>query len=306
MPSWFSFPDFALAFSSILLQALPFLLLGAVFSAALDQFVPARWLAILLRGSVWQKTSLALLGGFFFPVCECGALPIVRRFILRGVSVPVAATYLFASSILNPLCVLSTWMAFRNRDPWMMCGGRLLGGMILVLLLSFVLSRWPKGKLLCRGFGTEADCATSDCDQTHGEPSNGTWRQKLGRFIDTLSHDFIGVAFFVVIGATCAAFFNTVIPRSVMEPWLGSATLAPILTIGLAHLLCLCSTTDAFIIAAMPQVGSAASLAFLLAGPLFDWKLLWIYRYLFRWPVVIAIGLVSSLGAYLFAVGFMR
>ena len=42
--SWFSFslPDFSYAFLSVLLEGVPFILLGTILSGLIDQFLPAR------------------------------------------------------------------------------------------------------------------------------------------------------------------------------------------------------------------------------------------------------------------------
>jgi uncharacterized membrane protein YraQ (UPF0718 family) len=122
---------------------------------------------------------------------------------------------------------------------------------------------------------------------------------RLYRFSEAVTHDFMGVAFYVIAGALLAAFFNTSVNRTWLQPWLSQPLLAPVLTIGLAQVLCLCSTTDAFIIAAFPHMPAHAALAFLVAGPLFDFKLFWVYRTLFRWRVVAMIGLVAAGGAYI-------
>ena len=50
----------------------------------------------------------------------------------------------------------------------------------------------------------------------------------------------------------------------------------------LAMLLCLCSTTDAFVIAAFAPLPFTAKLAFLIAGPIIDLKLYWLYQSVFQ------------------------
>ncbi|MGH2730537.1 MAG: permease, partial [Actinomycetota bacterium] len=66
--------NFRLVFSSLLIEAFPFILLGALVSAAIEVFVPS---------SVFEKLTLlprplqlpaAGLAGFAFPVCECGSV----------------------------------------------------------------------------------------------------------------------------------------------------------------------------------------------------------------------------------------
>jgi uncharacterized membrane protein YraQ (UPF0718 family) len=59
---------------------------------------------------------------------------------------------------------------------------------------------------------------------------------------------------------------------------------------GLAALLALCSTTDAFIAWTFTAFPAPAKLAFMLFGPLFDLKLFWLYGVIFRRRFVALLG----------------
>jgi uncharacterized membrane protein YraQ (UPF0718 family) len=59
----------------------------------------------------------------------------------------------------------------------------------------------------------------------------------------------------------------------------------------LRSLLSICSTTDAFIVATFRTFPFAAQLAALVFGPLFDFKLFWLYSMLFKKRAVIALGI---------------
>jgi uncharacterized protein len=67
---------------------------------------------------------------------------------------------------------------------------------------------------------------------------------------------------------------------------------------GLAFILSLCSTSDAFIAAPMGVFSNAAKLAFLVFGPMMDVKLIFMYSAVFKRRVVIAmlIGLFVLVG----------
>ncbi len=305
MSPWFSLPDFSLTFTSILLQSLPFLLLGSVLSACLDQFVPDVWLGRLLRKSSIRGIFFGCVAGFFLPVCECGAIPVVRRLILKGVPVSAACSYFFSSSILNPLCITSTWLAFRTRNPgaplWM-CGWRVVGGILLVLILSWLMRCWKSGSALQPEFANEVLGRPSTVGGQLVAVPVTPKLERLHRFVQTVTQDFLSVAMYVIVGATLAAFFNTSVNRAWLQQWIGNPLLAPLLTICLAQILSLCSTTDAFIIAAFPQMPAHAALAFLVAGPLCNFKLLWLYRTVFRWRVVVTIGFAAAAGSYLFSI----
>jgi uncharacterized protein len=64
---------FLLVFSSIVIEALPFILLGALASAAIAVFLPERPLERLARLPLALQIPGAALGGLAFPVCVSAA-----------------------------------------------------------------------------------------------------------------------------------------------------------------------------------------------------------------------------------------
>ena len=91
-----------------------------------------------------------------------------------------------------------------------------------------------------------------------------------------------------VIAPVCAAGFGVAVAAAI------SFAVTPHKTttlVGLAALLALCSTTDAFVAWTFTAFPAAAKLAFLLFGPLFDLKLFWLYGLIFKRRFVVALGL---------------
>jgi uncharacterized membrane protein YraQ (UPF0718 family) len=103
----FSLSDFSFAFLSILLEGLPFLLLGTIISGLIDQFLPARLMARLLPRNPYAGALVSGLLGLIFPMCECGVVPIIRRLMAKGLP---------ASK--SPSCGLAWGMAWRWPSAW--------------------------------------------------------------------------------------------------------------------------------------------------------------------------------------------
>ena len=70
---------FFVIFGSLLIQALPFVLLGALAAALVEVFVPIGVFEKL--GNLPRPLQLpaAALAGIAFPICECGSVPVARR-----------------------------------------------------------------------------------------------------------------------------------------------------------------------------------------------------------------------------------
>jgi uncharacterized membrane protein YraQ (UPF0718 family) len=280
-----SWPDVALSFFAIVLEGAPFLLLGAIISGLVDVFLPASVIKDWLPRSKTQGLFTALGAGVIFPLCECGAMPIVQRLIRKGVPPSVATTYMLAAPALNPLAMFSTWLAFRNQDPWLMIVLRFGFSFVVLLVIGFWLVRLRPDQMLRAETLTGPIGAKPEQTPNPGlvlVPRAGSSLGGLQQFIGAVVRDFTGVLLFLVIGAAVAALFSTGFNRNLLAPVGQNPILGPLAGILLAQLLCLCSTTDAFIIAAFAPFSIAAKIAFLVAGPLIDLKLYWLYRSAFQ------------------------
>jgi uncharacterized membrane protein YraQ (UPF0718 family) len=102
-------------FLSLLVEAMPFLLLGVFFSSALLSFVNESKLVKVMPKNPLLGALFGSLMGLFFPVCECGNVPVARRLLMQGVPTPVAIGFLLAAPTINPIVIWSTWTAFRDQ-----------------------------------------------------------------------------------------------------------------------------------------------------------------------------------------------
>lgn len=102
-------------FLSLLVEAMPFLLLGVLLSSLLLFFVDERKLIAALPRHPLLAAIAGSCAGFLFPVCECGNVPVVRRLLIQGAPAPVAIGFLLAAPTINPIVIWSTWVAFRDQ-----------------------------------------------------------------------------------------------------------------------------------------------------------------------------------------------
>jgi uncharacterized membrane protein YraQ (UPF0718 family) len=279
-----SWPDVALSFFAIVLEGVPFLFLGAVVSGLIDVFLPAGLVKDLLPRSKTRGVFAAMGAGVIFPLCECGAMPIVQRLIRKGVPPAVATTYMLAAPALNPLAMFGTWLAFRNQDPWLMVALRFGLSLAVLIFLGLWFVRLRPENML-RPETLLSGMAKQEQSPNPGlvlAPRPGFSLGGMQQFTGAVIRDFTGVLLFLVIGAAVAALFSTGFNRNLLAPLGQSVIFGPLAGILLAELLCLCSTTDAFIIAAFAPFSVPAKIAFLVAGPLIDLKLYWLYRSAFQ------------------------
>ena len=76
--------DFITLSISVLIESLPFVMLGIGLSVVVQLWVPQRVLfGILPSTPILRRAALSLLG-VLLPVCECGNVPLARGLVVRG------------------------------------------------------------------------------------------------------------------------------------------------------------------------------------------------------------------------------
>jgi uncharacterized protein len=283
--------NFLLVFGSLLVEAVPFILLGAAVSAAIEVLIPPRFFGALSRLPRSLQLPVSGLAGFAFPVCECGSVPVARRLASKGLPPAAALTFMLAAPILNPVVLISTWVAYRGRDVlWQMVAGRAALGFLAAIAVGWVAARQTKEDILrtpIAGVDNDAHVHTHD--------------SKARAFFGHLANDFVFMGRYLVIGAAVAAALQTFVPQSVVGSLADTPLLSLIAMMALAFVLSLCSESDAFVAASFVQFGVGAQLAFLVFGPMVDTKLGVLYSATFRRgltkTVVVVVAAVVLAGA---------
>jgi uncharacterized membrane protein YraQ (UPF0718 family) len=276
-----AFATFGVIFASIVVEALPFILLGAVVSAAMAVWVPDR--AFRRVGRLPRALQLpgAAVAGVAFPVCECGSVPVARRLISRGVHPSAGIAFMLSAPILNPIVIASTWTAFGGgARGWELVGGRCLLGLIIAMVAGLVVGRRAEGLL------REVDPVGAAHDHEHGAGG-------MRAFCEHVVGDFVFMGRFLVLGAALSALVQTVVPQTVLAGVAGTAVLGILAMMALAFALSLCSQADAFVATSFSAFSPGAQLAFLVLGPMADTKLTVLYGATFRRAFVLRLLAVA-------------
>lgn len=281
---------FVLVFTSIVVEALPFILLGALVSAAIEVYVPDRAFDRLARLPVALQIPGAALGGLAFPVCECGSVPVARRVIARGLHPGAGLAFMLAAPILNPIVIMSTVVAYGGRGLALEMGaGRIVLGLTLAVVAGWALGNVAPEELLRPRESEDA------CDHA----GDGA---KPGAFVEHLATDFFYMGKFVIAGAGLAALLQTAIPQSLVSGVARTPVVGSLALMGIAFVLSLCSEADAFVAVSFTPFPIGSQLAFLVFGPVVDAKLAFLYGATFRnrfvlrlLAVVVPVTLAGSL-----------
>jgi uncharacterized membrane protein YraQ (UPF0718 family) len=296
--------DFILVFTSILYEALPFIILGAVIAGFLEELVPQQMIARFIPRSRPLAIAMGCVLGLIFPMCECGIIPVMRRLLRKGLPLSCCVSYMLAGPIINVVVMLSTYAAFARYEPWEM--GRAwmvsmrVGLGFLVAFVTGLIVEWQHRKLGSRALlaplalPDEEKAPVKDENGDDEQPEPRPFVQRMGSIAETALHDFVDITVFLILGAVLAAISRQVFTHNEVEDLSRNfPLLAILLMMGLAIVLCLCSEADAFVAASFSTMRPSAKLAFLVLGPMLDFKLYFMYTRVFRprliWTIITSV-----------------
>jgi uncharacterized membrane protein YraQ (UPF0718 family) len=294
--------SFATFYVAILLEAVPFVLIGSLVSGAIEVFVPRETIARWVPRNRYGAVLLFGLLGVSFPVCECGIVPVIRRLLRKGVPLSCAITYLLAAPIVQPIVFLSTVVAFGA--SWKIGALRVLGGYLVAVTvgaLSVGILDPHAEKALAFPVGSDQGEADGGEVCSCGEGGARSLRAEGRHVLMHAADDFIATGNYLFFGAFLAAAMQTFISQDALARLGGGAVSGTLVMMAVAFSVSLCSTADAFVAAAFTQFSLAARMAFLVMGPMVDIKLVAMYHgFLSRKATVFVFGLAAAL-SFLYA-----
>lgn len=289
-----SFQQLNTIFLSILIEAIPFVLIGVLIAGFIQIFITEEHIKRWIPKNKVLAIVMSCVVGALFPACECGIVPIVRRLIAKGVPLSAGIGFMLTGPLINPIVILSTYMAFGNDSK--IAGLRMGIGFIAALIIALII-----------GFLYKSNQVKHSVVHFHGQSENSIKQPFFVKFDHMLKHsidEFFDMAKFLIMGAFIAAFVQTYVStKSLLS--LGDGEIASILVMmGLAYFLSLCSEADAFIASSFRNVFSMSSiLAFLVYGPMIDLKntimLLSVFKARFVFVLLSIITIVVFISAYL-------
>ncbi|WP_030667920.1 permease [Streptomyces cellulosae] len=248
MQSWMT------VFVAVVVQALPFLVLGVLLSAAIAVFVPPSFFARALPKRPALAVPVAGMAGAVLPGCECASVPVAGALVRRGVTPAAALAFLLSAPAINPIVLTATAVAFPNNPEMVLA--RLVASLLVACAMGWLWQRLGR-----------ADWLRPPARAAYDGQSKGA------AFWGSVRHDVMHAGGFLVVGAMAAATLKAVVP----EEWLRMAAGNPVVSVlalaVLAVLLSICSEADAFVAASLSQFSLTARLAFLVVGPMVDLKL---------------------------------
>lgn len=304
-------------FLSLLVEAIPFLLMGVLLSGALLIFVDERKLIAILPKNPFLGALAGSFLGFMFPVCECGNVPVARRLISQGAPISVAVSFLLAAPTINPVVIWATWTAFRDQPEIAVL--RIVLSFAIAVIVSIVFSSQkdlrailqpniaialPAAKVKAGAVPIGTFFLGEDRSQPldlagYGTISNQVITKSLpdrsNLLLDNTLAEMRELGAILVMGSAIAAIIQVWVPRDIILN-LGQGPVSSIIAMMiLAAIVSICSTVDAFFALSFASTFTGGSLlAFLVFGPTIDLKAIGLILTIFKKRAVIYMFLLTA------------
>ena len=296
------FPYGLTLFFSLLLEALPFLMLGIAVSSLLLVFVDARRLSARFPRHPLLAAIVGSCLGMVIPVCQYGNVPVARRLIIGGVPIPAAIAFLVAAPTVNPVVIWLTGVAFQDLPQIGVF--RVAFALLMAIVIGCVFGAYrqrakgsPKRLPAILLAGTVGQPDQEDKPRRTSKLPPSRWL----RFFDNFRQEFLPLGAVLVVGCAIAAVVQTFVsPAAILA--LGEGNVTSILAFLLfGSLLSIGSTADAdFASTFITSYTNGALLAFLLISAV-DLKVICLLLSVFRPKAVITIIILTTLLTFLFA-----
>ncbi|MGG4040194.1 permease [Bacillus smithii] len=251
-------------FISIIIEALPFVVIGVFLSALIQMFVTEEMIAKMIPANRFASAALGSCIGSLFPGCECGIVPITRRLVQKNVPLHAAIAFMLSGPIINPIVIFSTFVAFG--DSWKMalyrCSLAIGVSIVVSIAISYLFNDQQLRKVM---------------DHLSHNHSHGSHKMSLrSKIVGTIDHaidEFFSVGKFLIFGALISSAMQTFFKTSTLLEFGHSKITAVLVMMALAFILSICSEADAFIASSFSGLfGTGPIIAFLVFGAMVDIK----------------------------------
>lgn len=254
-------------FISMILEALPFILIGSIASSVIQIYVSEDIVKRILPKSRIISIIFAAFMGLFIPICECAIVPITRSLMKKGIPIAVAVVFMLTVPIVNPVVIASTFYAFKDINIVLI---RVFGGITCAIIIGLLVEIFTKRNEQVIKSTSEyeniCDCGCETIDYFYN-------KSKLRLCLEHANKEFLNILRYYIFGSFLSSLFVVIVKEDFIEQYSKGIILPIVIMMLLAFLLSLCSEADAFIAKGfIDYFGIPAVSAFLIFGPMLDLK----------------------------------
>ncbi|MFF2446312.1 permease [Neobacillus sp. NPDC058068] len=267
---------FKMMLISIIIEAMPFILIGVFVSAILQVFVTDQMIRKFIPKNPFLGIIAASVLGIIFPICECGMVPAIRKLIKKGMPLYVATTFILVGPILNPIVFLSTLTAFRNQPA--IAFYRMGLAFVVALIVGLIVYKFVKSNQLREQLThpKNNDRENDEKHEHHHHHHLSSQKPVKNKLIEVMGHtvsEFFDMGKYLVFGSIIVALLQVFVSQNSLIAVGNSGPIANLVMMGLGFILSLCSTSDAFVAQSLQTIFTKSSLiGFMVFGPMINIK----------------------------------
>ncbi|BBN99573.1 permease [Sporolactobacillus terrae] len=265
------FYTFNTIFLSMLIESLPFLLIGVIVSALIQAYLKQEWIQHFFSGRRLIAMIPAAFTGILFPICECAIIPVIRSLIKKGLPQHIGVVMIAAIPVLNPVVFLSTFYAFQGNS--LILYTRMSVALLSSLFIGAMTYYWFGRQSIVKGNAENNGRVIRW--KTFYQKEQYSHHEQAGphHILLHISNEFFDTAKYFIFGALIASSFQTFFNQQLLTSVAANPALGTVSMMGLAYLLSVCSTSDAFLAASFSGTFPPGALtAFLVFGAMLDIK----------------------------------
>lgn len=265
-----TFRKFYTVFISILIQGIPFILVGSFVSAIIQIYISRDMFIKIFPKNIFLSCIIAAFAGLLFPICDCGTIPVVKGLMKKKIPIAAGITFMLAAPIVNPIAIISTIYAFQGMRSVIIC--RVLAGIIISISVGLIMQFFTKkDEEILINEADALDCNCGFCNDQYDYPKS-RFEKLRAVFIHT-GDEFFNIGKFMIIGTFLSSIFQNVVSINNNMYLPNDNRISLIIMILLSFLLSVCSTSDAFVAKGfLKQFSINSVMGFLVVGPMLDIK----------------------------------
>jgi uncharacterized membrane protein YraQ (UPF0718 family) len=281
-------------FLSNVIASLPFLLLGIIVSSGLLVFVNEHNLVAKLPRNRILGAIVGSSLGMVLPVGQYGNIPVTRRLLLQGVSIPLSISFLIASPTINPFVIWSSWQVLGTYPRLLFL--RIFSAWLIGIIMGLIFSTYgdkPSGSIPGNsGLEMRSTLLSSGnfllpsqtpqplhragnliYEYTATNEIPPTWGKRCILFGESLIQEFLELGSILILGCVITTAVQILLPQGQLLVW-GQTPVSQILVMVLFSMVSGVGSlwTPHFISPLMSTFLYGSNLTFLLLSSLIDIK----------------------------------
>lgn len=282
--------DFVLISLGMFIQAFPFLIAGLLLSSIIQVYISREIIFKFFgRNKGIKAYIMPIISGLVLPICDCASIPVFRSLLQKGVNLKSALIFLLAGPIINPIAISSTIYAYGfGRVLYL----RLGLGLLISLIVAIYFRKYRPADIYRKDLNFNADSNTTKFNFDKLDNEN---QSKFGQMLEIGLYEFKNTFSYMLLGSILCGIIQVIIRYSKFDLFASFGYLSIIVMMALAFLLSLCSSSDSVFAKGFSQyLPEAASLSFLVYGPMIDYKNLMMMKAYFNGDFIKKLSIITT------------